>query len=428
MHRQAQSDMFSYAVSDLETLDEIRNTYAADCYLLCPHTAVGVRSAREYLKQVKAPNSHVLVSLATAHPAKFSQSIEKAIGMRCCLPNELDRLKWMKVHSYSAEASAAAIKRMISSMSLKPANSFCVRVPASCANLGSGYDVFGLAVQLYLEVHVRESSLLLISFKGEGEKDVAKDESNLIWKSAQYLARHCNRVLPKLALSIRNDIPFSRGLGSSSCAVVAGLLIANRVCDLQLTSSQLLTFATRLEGHPDNAAACIFGGFVSSSVIMDEEGTVADTIVAHHSVALPIKCVVAIPDAAIATADARSVIPTSFSRADVVFNLQRVSALTSGMATASRKLIEFGIEDVLHQPYRAKLMPWLTNCLALSHQFKGGLLGICLSGAGSSVLALATDLHEQIGESLVKNVEACGISCRYVVLSVDRTGAQVSEL
>lgn len=243
-----------------------------------------------------------------------------------------------------------------------------VRVPASSANLGPGFDTLGMALGIYLECRYEPCERLRIEVAGRDAAFIAADETNLIWRTiASYNAA-------PLRLEIRNDIPLGKGLGSSAAALTAGIAIGNP----DWSRERVMNECSRLEGHPDNAAACALGGVVASATT--REG-------ATEAVSLPLPPGVAIalivPDFALPTSKARAALPECYSRADAVFNLQRTALLVAALATGSPHALSTALEDVLHQPYRASLVPGLSEILALRAP---GLLGCTLSGAGPSVL------------------------------------------
>jgi homoserine kinase len=247
-----------------------------------------------------------------------------------------------------------------------------VRVPASSANLGPGFDTLGLALDIYLECSFAASDRLLIEVSGRDAASISTDETNLIWQTmAAYGATPVH-------LKIHNEIPLGKGLGSSAAAITAGVVMASELLGWKWTPAQVLDETARLEGHPDNVAACTFGGVTASA--FGEDGRA-------HAVRmnLPpgIGLAVVTPDFVLPTKTARAALPECYPRADAIFNLQRVALMVAALATGSVKDFAASLGDRLHQPYRASLVPGLTEILALREP---GLLGCVLSGAGPSVL------------------------------------------
>jgi homoserine kinase len=294
-----------------------------------------------------------------------------------------------------------------------------IQVPATTANLGPGFDVLGLALSLYLTVDVEPTDgPSRITYAGQGEKAIPTDQTNLIWRTMAEMARSKEVNLPSFSMQIHNDIPLARGLGSSAAAIVAGVLIANQVCSLDLNEQQILSWASRLEGHPDNTTAAMMGGLMASCLA--EDGRCFYT---RAPISARIKAVVVVPEFELSTAEARRVLPASYSRADAVFNLQRAAMLAAALNEPQPALIAELMRDRFHQPYRAELIPGLQESLEL--RGVPGLLGISLSGAGPSILALALDHFEEIGQEIKTNFARHGIDSNVLVLEIEHRGGRV---
>lgn len=253
-----------------------------------------------------------------------------------------------------------------------------VRVPASSANLGPGFDALGLALSVYLECRFRASSELRIRVTGRDAEAIPADASNLIWQTALRVAGDVGETLPPVELEIDNGIPLGKGLGSSAAALTAGVVITDRLLGLNWKPARILDEAARIEGHPDNVAACVLGSIVASAI--DSGGAARAVRVdfpARYGVA------VVVPDFMLPTVEARRVLPETYSRKDVIFNVQRSALLIAALATGTTTAFPAALEDRLHQPYRAALVPGLEEILRLRAP---GLLGCALSGAGPSVL------------------------------------------
>jgi homoserine kinase len=254
-----------------------------------------------------------------------------------------------------------------------------VRVPASSANLGPGFDALGLALNIYLECRFRPASSLSIVATGRDADCISTGEDNLIWQTAQTVARDVDAMLPPIELIIENQIPLGKGLGSSAAALTAGVVIADHMLGLNWRPHRILDEAAKIEGHPDNVAACVLGSIVASAI---DSGGVARAVRLelsdHYGVA------VIVPDFALPTVQAREVLPDTYSRADAVFNVQRAALLIAALASGSSAAFPTALDDRMHQPYRAPLIPGLDEVIKLRAP---GLLGCALSGAGPSVLA-----------------------------------------
>lgn len=262
-----------------------------------------------------------------------------------------------------------------------------VRVPASSANLGPGFDALGLAMGLHLRCTLRPSSQgLRIAAQGSASEGIPADANNLIWQI--FSKRAGPQAGQNFELVIENDIPLGRGLGSSAAAVLAGLALANEVNGgggEGQTRQNLIERATEIEGHPDNAAAAVMGGFVASC--QTESGSV---------LALPcaapdnFEALLVIPQFQLSTESARAALPGQYARQDAVFNVQRVALLLAALQNGRIDLLGEAMRDRIHQPYRAPLVPGFEEILKLRNI--PGLLGTALSGAGPSVLAFCQPL------------------------------------
>jgi homoserine kinase len=291
---------------------------------------------------------------------------------------------------------------------------YTLRVPASSANLGPGFDALGLALGVYLTCRFRRSRELIISAAGRDASQISVGRDNLIWQTAVTVARNHGASMPPIELEIHNDIPLGKGMGSSAAALTAGVVIADQLLDLRWKPLRILDEAARLEGHPDNVAPCTLGSIVASAI--DSGGVtraVRLDLPQHFGLG------VVVPDFDLPTSKARSVLPDSYSRADAVFNVQRAALLIAALAAGSTTAFPAALEDRFHQPYREALVPGLRDILKLRAP---GLLGCALSGAGPSILVFyergyenVCDLVRQIfrlngheSETLHANIAPCG--------------------
>lgn len=293
-----------------------------------------------------------------------------------------------------------------------------VRVPASSANLGPGFDTLGLALALYdeLTVTVVEAPGVHVQVTGVGEGEVPADESNLVARAIRYTFDRVGAPMPGLRLDAVNVIPHGSGLGSSAAAIVSGIMAAQGllagVVDLDLDT--MLVIATELEGHPDNVAPALFGGLTIAWTTPD--GPRAKKLMVHRGVS-PLVCV---PDHSVSTALARSLQPASVPYADAVFNLSR-SALLIAALTQSPELLLQATEDKLHQDYRASAMPETSSLVRLLRD--SGLAAV-VSGAGPSILVLANDPSQRLlaAALVAENARGDWLS---LMLAVDFKGATV---
>ena len=265
-----------------------------------------------------------------------------------------------------------------------------VRIPATSANLGPGFDALGMALSIYLDCRFRPAEQLTLRVSGRDAHMIPATADNLIWQTALRVARDVNRPMPTIELEIHNDIPIGKGLGSSAAALTAGVVIAREILGLGWDEHRILDEAAQIEGHPDNVAACVLGSICASAI--DDEG-----ITRAVRMQLPARYAVAIitPDFILPTSEARAVLPATYSRADAVFNVQRSALLIAALLTCTTDAFSAALQDRLHQPYREPLVPGLHEMLALR---RPGLLGSALSGAGPSVLVFYERGSENVCE------------------------------
>ena len=290
-----------------------------------------------------------------------------------------------------------------------------VRVPASTSNLGSGFDVVGLALQMYLEVELEaEGEELVIEPEGLGASQLPCDENNLIFRM---IREHAGDAVPAgLRIRIRNDIPLTRGFGSSAAAIVAGIALGEWLkCGTPPERQVVLEAATAAEGHPDNASVAVLGGLTVSAVI---DGQVEAT-----SLRLPygIEIVVLIPDREIETKKAREVLPLSIPRSEAVFNLQRLGLLLAGLFQNNRSYLYHGVKDRIHQGRRIHLLPAMGSVVKALNDHRG-CLGAFISGAGPAVAAFTSGDGQKLGELGVEEFSREGISAEARVLAPDYLG------
>jgi homoserine kinase len=272
-----------------------------------------------------------------------------------------------------------------------------VRVPASSANLGPGFDSLGLALGLYLTCRFERAAHLSIQAAGRDAEQISTGEDNLIWRTALAVAADIGDPLPRIALEIDNDIPLGKGLGSSAAALTAGVVIADHLLGLRWKPNRILDEAAKIEGHPDNVAACVLGSIVASAT--DVGGAIRAVRIelpAEYRVA------VVVPDFVLPTSESRVVLPSSYSKDDTVFNVQRSALLIAALATGATGAFPAALEDRMHQPYRYALVPGLEEMVKLRAP---GLLGCALSGAGPSILVFYERGYEQVCD-LVRQIFA----------------------
>ncbi|TQR97763.1 homoserine kinase [Paenibacillus ottowii] len=295
-----------------------------------------------------------------------------------------------------------------------------VRVPASTANLGPGFDTLGMALSLYAWIELKEAEQTVFHLYGDQMNGVPQDKTNLIYKVAQTVFREAGVSVPELEISMYSDIPLTRGLGSSASAIIGALVAANTLIGSPLSDSKLFDMASAIEKHPDNVGASLFGGIITA---------VWDGKHAKHLRIEPdanLEVMVVIPDFQLSTSKAREVLPAHVSLKDAVYNISHASMLVAALASGRTDLIAEAMRDQLHQPYRAALVPGMIEILQDAHQY--GALGVALSGAGPTLLAL-TDQREnrkaELEQYLTETMKKEGITASVLKLRPESEGVKV---
>ena len=291
-----------------------------------------------------------------------------------------------------------------------------VKIPATSANLGPGFDCLGLALQLYNMITVETDQPFSISLTGSYSGGIPADESNLVWRTMCHFWKLIHYPTPSVALTLENHIPPARGLGSSSAAIVGGLVAANTLAGSPYTKYELLQVANTLEGHPDNVTPALYGGVTLS--IPTEEGILPRVL----GQALNLKAVVIIPDLLLKTEKARGILPPHVSRNDAVFNISHAGLLIDAFIREEYSLLKEGMRDVLHQNQRAVLIPGLLETLEAALQ--AGAYGAALSGSGPTLLALIPENSKvAVSQDMLNVMEQHGIKAQTIVLDIDPCGA-----
>ncbi len=298
-----------------------------------------------------------------------------------------------------------------------------IRVPATSANLGPGFDCLGLALDLWNELELNvEGEHLSIQIEGEGERHLPLGQTNAIFKAMKAYAEWHHQTLPEgIHLHCRNRIPLGSGLGSSAAAAVAGILAAEALLGLPVNAENRLEFATRLEGHPDNVAPCLMGGLTAS--LVDEK-----TVIAWNLPVADLALLVVTPNFILPTHKARSALPKSIAHADAVFNLGRSVLLTQALAAGDLEQFATAMVDRLHQPYRLPLIPGAEQAIAAGQ--KAGAVAVVLSGAGPSLLAVlrSTEDSPKVARAMQKVFLSHGLETRAFTPDISLTGAGVSKI
>ena len=309
---------------------------------------------------------------------------------------------------------------------------FRVRVPATTANLGPGFDCLGMALDLWNEVHV-EAALAgagqppgsgAVSVEGQGSGELPEDTSNLVHKAMEHLFGQADVETPAVRLNCRNEIPLKRGLGSSAAAIIAGLVAANHLLPHVAGSTagsfpqqQIRDMAVSIEGHPDNVAAALLGGLR----LVAQEGNLLISV----PVPVPdsLRAVLFIPELTIATEEARSVLPRRISMEDAVYNMGRAALLVNALATGRLEDLRVATGDRLHQPYRQRLFPAMKTIFAAA--LEAGALGVFLSGSGSSILALTSGREMTVAYEMAEAARQASVPGAVKITGPTSRGAHV---
>lgn len=305
---------------------------------------------------------------------------------------------------------------------------FTITVPSSTSNLGASFDTCGLALSLYLRVEVEpQESGFPIELTGEGAESLPRDETNFIVQVAHFVAEQRGKKLCGAKLNIDSEIPLARGLGSSSSAIIAGISLYEVLTGDCLTEAEFFRFAMHYENHGDNLGPCYLGGLVLACVREELAGEL-NLLVVKRRWPEAVKLVIAIPDFEMETAKMRAALPKSIPMGDAIFNMQRTALLQAALSEGRYELITEALRDRIHQPYRAPLVPALSGVLAMNEDLAKfpGLLGVAISGAGSTMIAFALDGCEDIKAEMKNRIEACGIAARAMQVEVDNQGRTIT--
>lgn len=303
-----------------------------------------------------------------------------------------------------------------------------VKTPATIANLGPGFDSFGLALPLYNVISVEEMVLPgsgieinIINEKNNDENsiiDIPTDKSNIVYKAIELLYNFIGQTPNELKITIKTQIPVSRGLGSSSSVIVGGLIAANELLGRVADEKVLMSIATEIEGHPDNITPAFKGGVTISS--WEDDGEVIYRKLPWND---DWKLMVCIPDYELNTEVSRSVLPKEVPMTSAVFNLKRSAMFVDALYNKDEELLKMSLKDKLHQPYREKLVPGLTDIMnGLKHV--NGVIGVVLCGAGPSILVLYNGIGAgEIKEIVTNTWNYYNVKSSFLNLPIEKSGA-----
>jgi len=299
-----------------------------------------------------------------------------------------------------------------------------IRVPATTANLGPGFDCLGLALKLYLNLEIEQiEEGLIIEYQGEGADKFSSKKDTLIRKSAELVLKKTGQDKSKKGLKIKvfNQIPITRGLGSSASAIIGGIVGAAKLYNINLTNQEMLGLAFSLEGHMDNIVPALIGGLTLAYKTGQEE-------IKWARIKTPrdLRVVVGIPDFTLSTEKMRKALPQKVALPEAVFNLSRSALLVNALQNSDWDVLAEAMEDRLHQPYRAPFIPGIEDIFLKIK--KTGLAGVALSGSGPSVVSLTKKGQEEaIGKIMKDAFLYAGVTCRILVLETDLEGTVVSD-
>lgn len=299
-----------------------------------------------------------------------------------------------------------------------------VKVPATTANLGPGFDALGLALDLWneavFETNPRGERSIRVSIEGEGAEKLPHNAENAIVEAALQVYERAGKACEGFRLHCVNRIPLGSGLGSSSAALLTGMLGANALLGNPFSDEQILKFAIETEGHPDNVAPAMLGGLVGS--VIHGERVVSLKLPARGNRG-PIHATVVLPDFDFPTKQARAILPKQVERKDAIYNISRAVMVTEALRTGDLELLGVAMKDALHQPYRLPLIP---GAVAALEAGKGaGAAAVALSGAGPSLIAFTARRNPQVGAAMARAFEAAGLQARIFELSPSYEGAEV---
>jgi len=407
-------DFIPYCQDETETEKCIFRAYEKYNYLIDPHTAVAYGAA----ENIKGGNYNVILS--TASPYKFADTIAKALNLRAC-KSEFETVA--EIEKFTNTKAPAAVKalenfdRKTETLNRNQIedriyyrNKFIVKTPATSANLCVGFDCIGMAVNIYNKYKFEKAEK--DGTEGFGAFGI---EDNLVLKAYKETFEFIRKdYVPVKITMIETGVPVARGLGSSSCCIVAGVLAAERISGVKLSGEEKIRIAAKIEGHPDNVAPCILGGIVAS---------VADTenlIYSEFEISDKLSVILAIPDLISKTEEARAILPEVYKRSDVVHNLSRAFLLSDALKRGDTERLRIIFDDKIHEPYRLPLIP---KALEIKKYANENGFACCLSGAGSTLLILG------YGDGIIKDLtEKFGEHYKFIKALAVKTGAEIIGL
>ena len=293
-----------------------------------------------------------------------------------------------------------------------------IQIPATSANLGAGFDSLGLAVNLYNYVWIGKSDRLEISATDGAE--IPTDETNLVYVSAKYLFDHCGKHLDGMKILQENNIPMTRGLGSSSACIIAGLYGANLILGSPFNTDELVNIAAKIEGHPDNTTPALLGGIVTS--VYDGRDRRVHWV--KQEIYRHLDFFAIVPDFELSTAFARQCLPQTVSHLDARYNLARAALFSASLLQGKYENIRVAVDDRLHQPYRMELIPHAQEVFDKTYAL--GAYGTYLSGAGPTIMSIVSTKNYGFEKELRRYLDGLGLhGWEIYQLSIDNLGTRV---
>ncbi len=294
-------------------------------------------------------------------------------------------------------------------------SNFEVKVPATIANLGPGFDCLGMAIDIWNSVTAKVGQQKII-VDGFGKNSLPKDQNNLIYISICKVFEKLQYKVPKLTIECHNTIPIQKGLGSSAASIISGLLLGNALCNNQLIDTEILQLANEIEGHADNAAACLFGG--CQIVVKNNNGLISNS---KLNVPEDLELIIFVPDKTTSTDDSRKIIPQTINLQDAVFNIGRTALLVNLLNNNINEPMKLATEDKIHQPYRLKSLPGLDTIIQTS--IKSGALGSFLCGSGPAIMTLTKSNVGEISNNIKQAASNLNIPGQIILSKPTSTGA-----
>lgn len=411
-------DFYAYEISDSKGMEIIKNIFDNNNYLIDTHTAVGYGAYTNYVAETGDDKPVIIAS--TASPYKFPLWVSKSINVdkienEFALINEINNITKMEIPTNLKDLDKKRITQNLVIDKNEIKNSIAnilkvgdwlikVRVPATSANLGPGFDSMGVAFNLYND---------FIFKKGKSDEDYSE---NLIYQSMEKLFKKVGYEHDGIIIEVNGEIPQSRGLGSSAACIIGGLIGANELSGNKLSQEEILELATEIEGHPDNVAPALYGGLVAS--VMNKDKIFIDKMKVSDNY----KFILLIPDFQLSTQVARDVLPESIPFEDAVFNISRSILLTKALENGDFNMLCGTKDDRLHQPYRRNLVYGFDEFEKVADMNCGAMF---LSGAGPTILVIAENNNENILTELIKESKKMENNWKILELKPDNSGAYV---